>query len=121
MAWDIEVSFFQAFFWELDPGFDTGDISDDEGLFNCLWNYFDMFCGQVYGGADKDEILTELASKYKGNYWIEDKPTNLKVGIELGLRGILLEHGHNMTYKKPGYIAKNWQEIYNLVTNQAVT
>ena len=72
-------------------------------------------------GADKDEILTELASKYKGNYWIEDKPTNLKVGIELGLRGILLEHGHNMTYKTPGYIAKNWQEIYNLVTNQAVT
>jgi len=72
-------------------------------------------------GADKDEILTELASKYKGNYWIEDKPENLKVGIELGFRGILLEHGHNLTHKKPGYIAKNWQEIYNLVTNQAVT
>ena len=25
-------------------------------------------------GADKDEALERLAKKYKGSYWIEDKP-----------------------------------------------
>ena len=29
-------------------------------------------------GADKDEALERLAKKYKGSYWIEDKPVNQK-------------------------------------------
>jgi len=32
-----------------------------------------------------------------------------------------MEHGHNMYHKKPGTVVKNWQEIYNLVTNQTLT
>ena len=72
-------------------------------------------------GADKDEALGRLAQKYKGCYWVEDKPANLVAGSKAGFKGILMEHGHNMTAEHDGIVVKNWEEIYNLVTNQEVT
>lgn len=65
-------------------------------------------------GADKDQAL----EKYRGSecYWIEDKIQNAIVGYELGLRSVLVEHGHNMDYKGPIPLVKNWAEIYNLIT-----
>ena len=69
-------------------------------------------------GADKDEILAEYGAKYKGNYWIEDKPENLNAGIDAGLKGILIEHGHNMDYTGNANVVVNWQEIYNLITGK---
>ena len=69
-------------------------------------------------GADKDEILDVYAREYPGAYWIEDKPQNADVGIALGLKSILVEHGHNMHYNGPGKVAKNWEEIYNIIINQ---
>ena len=39
-------------------------------------------------GADKDEALERLAKKYKGSYWIEDKPVNLEAGVKVGFKGI---------------------------------
>jgi len=68
-------------------------------------------------GADKDEILA-YGVKYKGNYWIEDKPENLNAGIDAGLKGILIEHGHNMDYTGNANVVVNWQEIYNLITGK---
>ena len=47
---------------------------------------------------------------------IEDKPENVEWGIDAGLKGILVEHGHNMNYKGKANIVKNWEEIYNLIT-----
>lgn len=72
-------------------------------------------------GADKDEALARLAQKYKGCYWIEDKPENLTAGSKAGFQGILMEHGHNMNAEHDGIVVKNWEEIYNIVTKQAVT
>ena len=69
-------------------------------------------------GADKDEILAEYGARYKGNYWIEDKPENLNAGIDAGLKGILIEHGHNMDYTGNANVVVNWQEIYNLITGK---
>jgi len=69
-------------------------------------------------GADKDEILIEYGAKYPGNYWIEDKPENLNAGIDVGLNGILIEHGHNMDYTGDANIVKNWNEIYSLITGE---
>ena len=71
-------------------------------------------------GADKDQDLAELASykKYKDAWWIEDKPANLKAGIKVGFKGILMEHGHNMDTDTPGYIAKNWEDIHTYVISQ---
>jgi len=72
-------------------------------------------------GADKDEALARLAQKYKGCYWVEDKPENLVAGSKAGFQGILMEHGHNMNAEHDGIVVKNWEEIYNILTNQAVT
>ena len=71
-------------------------------------------------GADKDEALERLAKKYKGSYWIEDKPVNLEAGVNVGFKGILLEHGHNMDLKVNGFVAKNWEDVYNHIIDNEV-
>jgi hypothetical protein len=76
--------------------------------------FVDVICLDT--GADKDEILAELAQTYKGNWWIEDKPENVDAGIAAGFKGILVEHGHNMHYKGTAVVVNTWEEIYNVVT-----
>lgn len=66
-------------------------------------------------GADKDSALAEYADS--GCYWIEDKPENAEVGLGLGLKSILMEHGHNMHHVNERIpVVKNWREIYELIT-----
>jgi len=76
--------------------------------------FIDVICLDT--GADKDTILEEYGQKYPGNYWVEDKPENVNWGIDAGLNGILVEHGHNLDYKGNATIVKNWQEIYSIIT-----
>ena len=67
-------------------------------------------------GADKDEALKPYEST--GCWWIEDKPENAIVGHNLGLRSILMEHGHNMWhYHQDIPVVKNWKEVYNIITS----
>ena len=63
-------------------------------------------------GADKDDILTDLAHKYRGSIWVEDKIVNAQVGAKLEYDSIIMEHGHNMNYDGSIRIVKNWEEIY---------
>ena len=81
--------------------------------------FIDVICLDT--GADKDEILAEYGAKYKGNYWIEDKPENLKAGVDNGLSGILMEHGHNMDYTGNANVVKNWLEIHDLIISSTET
>jgi FMN phosphatase YigB (HAD superfamily) len=76
--------------------------------------FVDVICLDT--GADKDDILAELAQTYKGNWWIEDKPSNVDAGVAVGFKGILVEHGHNMNYEGNAVVAKTWEEIYNVIT-----
>lgn len=65
-------------------------------------------------GADKDEALAPY--KDKGYWWVEDKITNAEVGHQLGLKSLLMEHGHNMDFDHPEIPrVKNWKEIYERV------
>ena len=67
-------------------------------------------------GADKDAAL----EPYKGSgcYWVEDKPENAEIGHQLGLRSILMEHGHNMYhYHSEIPVVKNWRQIYEIITS----
>jgi len=66
-------------------------------------------------GADKDSALAPYTDS--NLYWIEDKPENADLGHRLGLRSILMEHGHNFEHKCPYPIVKNWREIYEIVTS----
>lgn len=66
-------------------------------------------------GADKNEALEPYRDT--GCYWVEDKITNAQVGTSLGLKSLLMEHGHNMDYDDPEIPrVKNWREIYEIVT-----
>ena len=61
-------------------------------------------------GADKHEAL----EKYKdtGYLWVEDKIENAELGYDYGLKGILMEHGHNM-HNDTVPLVKNWKDIYD--------
>ena len=66
-------------------------------------------------GDDKDEALAE----YKDTecWWIEDKPENALAGLRAGLNPILMEHGHNMSFKHDNIKkVKNWKEVYETIT-----
>jgi FMN phosphatase YigB (HAD superfamily) len=75
--------------------------------------FVDVICLDT--GADKDEVLADLAKKYRGNWWIEDKPENVDAGIAAGFEGLLVEHGHNLTYSGQAQIVTKWEEIYNVI------
>lgn len=68
-------------------------------------------------GADKDDVLEQYRGS--GLWWIEDKITNAQTGANLGLKSLLVEHGHNMEYQNTKIPrVKNWKEIYSIVTGQ---
>ena len=68
-------------------------------------------------GADKDEALEPYRDS--GLFWIEDKIQNCQVGRDLGLKSLLVEHGHNMDYEDPAIPrVRNWKEIYNIITGE---
>jgi FMN phosphatase YigB (HAD superfamily) len=69
-------------------------------------------------GADKDEALAPY--KDMGLYWLEDKPENADLGHALGLKSILMEHGHNMHHECPYPIVKNWREIFEIITSENI-
>jgi FMN phosphatase YigB (HAD superfamily) len=67
-------------------------------------------------GADKDHALAPY--KDSGMWWIEDKPQNADVGHALGLKSILVEHGHNMHHECDYPVVKNWKELYSIIVSQ---
>ena len=67
-------------------------------------------------GADKDQALEPYRDT--GYHWIEDKKINCEVGHAMGLKSILMEHGHSLDYNHPNIpVVKNWREIYEIITN----
>lgn len=65
-------------------------------------------------GADKDEALAPY--KDSGCVWVEDKPENVDLGIQLGLDGYLIKHGHNADYAGGADVVSTWKEIYEALT-----
>jgi len=68
-------------------------------------------------GADKDEVLEKYRNK--GYYWIEDKITNAQAGAKVGLKSLLMEHGHNMDFVgNDAQLVKNWKDVYERITGE---
>ena len=65
-------------------------------------------------GADKDDALIEY--KDTDCYWVEDKPANADLGLEMGLDSILVAHAHNSSYDGDALRLANWKEIYQTIT-----
>ena len=69
-------------------------------------------------GSDKDHVLEEYRDTYL--WWIEDKIDNCRAGLKVGLRPLLMEHGHNMDYEDPAIPrVLNWREIYERIVGSA--
>lgn len=66
-------------------------------------------------GADKHDALEPYRDS--GLYFVEDKPENADVGHAMGLRSILMKHGHNTDHECPYPKVSNWREIYAIVTS----
>jgi len=90
-------------------------------------NVFD-FIHCIETGADKDCELMEFQDSEC--WWIEDKVENAECGLKFGLKPILMRHTHNESYELSGVVfntftdfhipvARNWKEVYNIVTGEA--
>ena len=65
-------------------------------------------------GADKDNILEPYRNS--GCIWVEDKPENAELGVDMGLKSILMGHDHN-AYFRDARIPRvwKWEHIYNMI------
>tara|TARA_B110000503_G_scaffold141678_1_gene235904 strand:- start:1441 stop:2058 length:618 start_codon:yes stop_codon:yes gene_type:complete len=65
-------------------------------------------------GADKNDILEPYRNS--GCIWVEDKPSNAELGLDMGLKSILMGHDHN-SYFRDNSIPRvwKWEHIYNMV------
>jgi len=75
-------------------------------------NVFEKFI-YLDTGEDKDTVLAEYRDS--GLLWVEDKPDNAEVGLEMGLQSVVMEHAFNLHYEGVAPFVKNWADIYNLI------
>lgn len=66
-------------------------------------------------GADKYDHLWLQYAGYE-HFWLEDKPENAYHGKLVGMKPILIEHGHNMD-NTDFPLAKTWEDVYNIITD----
>ena len=65
-------------------------------------------------GADKDEALEEWRDS--GLIWVEDKPKNAELGVEMGLDSFLIDHAYNKECQDDAINrVHGWKEIYEYV------
>ena len=65
-------------------------------------------------GADKDSALAEFHGT--GLWWVEDKPENALLGLDYGLRPLLVDHSYNRKFKHPKVKrVSNWKEIRSII------
>lgn len=60
----------------------------------------------------------KILEKYKDSdcYWIEDNPQNLNYGLDVGMKGLLMNNFYNKNVITRDYTrVQNWQEIYDLI------
>lgn len=58
----------------------------------------------------------EVLSWYRPTYWIEDKPSNAKLGAELGHTAMLVTHPNNLNYEDSEVIrVRGWDDIHKML------
>jgi len=66
-------------------------------------------------GAPKDDALAPY--KDSGLFWIDDKPSNIESGLQVGLQCILVNHDHNADmHQATHWRVETWKEIYKIIT-----
>ena len=68
-------------------------------------------------GSHKDEALKEFTNT--GLWWIEDKFSNAKQGLEYGLKPLLYNHSYNQGFDHPMISrVNNWKHIYEIINEK---
>jgi uncharacterized HAD superfamily protein len=68
-------------------------------------------------GDHKDAALAEFHGT--GLWWVEDKWTNAKNGLEYGLRPLLYNHDYNQGLQDENIIrVNNWQHIHRIINGK---
>ena len=78
-------------------------------------NLFDEYV--ILGcGDDKDDAL----EPYRDSecFWVEDKVANAELGVELGLKSILVGHTHNADYNGDIPRYQRWKDIYKHISGE---
>ena len=88
-----------------------------ENLRNVFGEVFDGFT-ILNTGEDKAEAL----KKWEGTecFWVEDKAANIKMGNDVGLRGILIDHTWNKTCTYECERARKWKDVYEIITGDVI-
>ena len=75
--------------------------------------FVDVVCLDT--GADKDEALEQYRDS--GMWWIEDKTENAVTGAQMGLKSVLIAHGHNQDAVDNVDIDRvaSWADIADLI------
>jgi hypothetical protein len=60
-----------------------------------------------------------VLNRGSGLYWIEDKTENAVTGAQIGLKSVLIAHGHNLDADKNADIERvaSWAEIADLIVS----
>jgi hypothetical protein len=70
-------------------------------------------------GEDKDAALAEFHGT--GLYWVEDKWTNAKLGLDYGLTPLLYNHPYNQGFShKEIRRVNNWKHIYKVINDRKI-
>ena len=84
-------------------------------------NFGAVWSGFVYldTGADKDEALMQWQDQ--GLMFVEDKIANCIAGANAGLAPILMDHDYNQNEEFDPIRVKNWQAIYQLLSDAQIS
>lgn len=79
--------------------------------------FVDVVCLDT--GADKDAALEPYRDS--GQWWIEDKWENARLGASLGLRSLVMDHPHNQQYSDSRIRrVADWSEIVDAITGETL-
>ena len=86
-----------------------------------LEDYFptDCFASMIFlsPGETKREVLEQFSAT--NLIYVEDRILNVNSALRLGLKPILMSHEYNIHFKRePVFVANDWKQIYNYITNQ---
>jgi uncharacterized HAD superfamily protein len=71
----------------------------------------ELYVLELHG--DKGQVLKNYQDS--GFYWVEDKPSNAELGYKYGLKPLLMNNPHNMSYASNITRVDTWKEIYGII------
>lgn len=74
--------------------------------------FFDITC--LHHSVSKLTVLNQYADS--GCWWIEDHPVNYQIGVNAGLKSLLINQTYNQLVSAGDNRVNNWYEIYERIT-----